>query len=127
MKELNATDQMYAEFGKKVLHRLACGDTSGLLDAAKEFEKQVSFIGAKFQQHDIVFVLIADGLSPQISQCEVIETKVMDNGRRWYYLIETTGRRVGNFYESMIFATAKECAEFFMDFCAKQLATEGKL
>jgi len=124
MKELDATDQMFAEFGKKALHILASGDTSGLSESAGELEMEVAFIGAKFQRHDTVFVLSVDGPSPRIIECEVIETKLSYNDYRWYYLFEKTGRRVGNFHESMVFATAKECAEFYKDFCVKILRGE---
>ena len=123
MKELNATDQMYAEFGKMVLHRLSCGDTSGLPDAAREFEGKMAFMGARFQQHDTAFVMMVDWIQPQIIECEVAETKIAESGDRWYYLFEKSGRRVGNVHESMVFATGKECAEFYMDFCAKQLGS----
>ena len=112
-------ERLYAEFGKEVLHRLSCGDTSHLPDYAREFEAKVAFLGAKFQQHDTAFALMVDWIQPQIIECEVAETKIAQSGDRWYYVFEKTGRRVGNVHESMVFATEKECAEFYRDFCQK--------
>lgn len=115
------TDQMYADFGKMVIERLSNGDTSGLQEAARELKKQVAFIGSKFKEHDTAFALMVDWIQPQIIECEVTDIKIAQSGDTWYYLFEKNGRRVGNIHESMLFATAKECAEFYRDFCEKQL------
>ena len=118
MEELNAIDQMFADFGKKVYRRLCLGDTSELPEAAKELEKQVVEMGAKFKRGDKVYILNSYWSVTPIVECEVADIEMATDGEnRWYALYDTVGNAMRRVYEGFIFKTDIECAEFFRDFC----------
>ena len=121
-KELQPTEKLFAEIGKKLIAQIRRGASQKELESlVDKFDTMIAEQGSVYKRNDVVYILEIEPLSRGIIKCNVTNIRVDQVGKVWYYLFEEGGRRLGEYREDLIFASVEACAMYYRNLCDEYL------